>query len=189
MHSRWIAITAVISSISAASDAAPPARGVECAYPGATYTARSAVQSPHVQYRLKIENLPSGTPDSAFAELWRFQMVGRPSGKLMAEIRLHYSCPNGRGACSVWLPSALATEGSLYSEVIRLDRSFTPSKGNATPYAILTPGFAQANWVFTAEQLASPNFALARGELDGPDLSDNIVWVLSACGRRARAGG
>lgn len=57
------------------------------------------------------------------------------------------------------------------------------------PYAILTPGFAQANWLFTAEQLTSPSFVLARGELDGPDLSDSIVWVLSACEHRARAEG
>ncbi len=70
--------------------------------------------------------------------------------------------------------------------MVRLNRDFTPASGDAAPYAIVLPGFAQANWVFSAAQLASPDLTLAPGETDGPDLSGAFVWVLSACGGGGR---
>lgn len=155
-----------------------------CPMIGATYTARSANPSPDLSYRLKIEELPRSAPAAAVATLWRFQTIRRATGKPVSELRMHFSCPNGNGACSVSPPSRPGLGGGVYSEVVQLARDFTPTTYNDTPYAIVLPGFATADWMWTSEGTASPDLTLAPGVFEGPDLSGQQVWLLTGCGNR-----
>lgn len=160
--------------------AVPAGAAPACSPDGARYTARTSAPFTDT-VRLVTEPLPRSAPAAAVATLWRFQLLSR--GRQVGELRMQYGCPNGGGACTVSLPSAPAGPSS---EVVRLNRDFSPVTGDDAPYALVLPGFATASWVWTLDQLKSPDLTLPRGAEDGPDLSDRYVWVLSACGGAAR---
>jgi hypothetical protein len=156
---------------------APPAP-TTCPMIGATYASRPAVADRSLTYRLKVEALPRTAGGAALATLWRFQTL--KGGRQVSELRMHYSCPNGSGLCSITTPNG--REEGRSSDVVPLNRDFSPTIGDDAPAALVLPGFQTANWTFA--DLAAPDLTLARGETEGPDLSGQISWVRVACGRR-----
>ena len=158
-----------------------------CPFVGSTYLAQGTLDQSSLKYRLVVDALPRTAEGSAVATLWRFQTINRQGHKL-SELRMYYSCGNGTGPCSVSPPHRPGPDGGLYSEVVQLNKDFSLATAYRAPYAIILPGFGQADWTFTRRDLSAPDFTFFTPARIAPDLQQRQVWLLSACGGRVRDG-
>lgn len=179
---RYIAAaTSLLATVTASSSDAAKPRPSPCPSLGATYVSRAAPGMDEVFYRLKIESLPKTDDAYWIATRWRIETLAK-NGRKLSELRMQYSCPNGRGPCSVYLPGRCTQDDGYTSEVIKLRRDFTLARGDRAGYALLTPGFAQSFWLFPNDGPATQNLTFFTPEEVRPNLQDHQVWLLVSCG-------
>lgn len=164
------AVLAVLAAV--APRAATAERGASCPLIGAVYAA-----GPH---RLSMELLPPDALGSAIYTLWRFRMSG-PDGVLWSELRMHYSCGNGRAACSIAPASRPDPQGGYVSEVVGLNRDFGLTTGSDAPYAFVLPGFVTIDWRNAAADLVR-DITYAYRRRRAPDFENRVVWRRLRCG-------
>ena len=153
-----------------------------CPWAGSTYAPPPALASGDVTYRLKVELLPDTADSAAVATLWRFQTLDPHTGAKLSELRMYYSCANGRGPCSVSPPHRPGPTGGLYSEVVQLNGDFSLATGDQAPHALILPGFGQDEWTFVRSDLKMQDFTFFTPRFVTPDLENQLVWLISACG-------
>ncbi len=111
-------------------------------------------------------------------------MVDRRTGRLVSELRLTESCPNGKALCSL-TTSASRPDGHQaydpYSDVIFLNGSFVIPLDFTAAYAMVMPGFATYPWPFTMRDVRFGHPKTDRSMI-APKLGDDIVWLRVSCG-------
>jgi hypothetical protein len=131
-------------------------------------------------YRLAVRHLPDSAPDAAFADAWVFQVFDPTGGHLMTEFSMEEGCPNGAGLCRVGVPGS---QDAVSSDVVELTQNFAPAvAAGQAPYAIILPGFAAANWVFTQASPEVRGMRFLTSPPAYPDVSHAVVWVRESCG-------
>ena len=115
-------------------------------------------------------------------------MIDQRTGTKLSELRMHYTCVNGRGPCSVSPPGRPGVDDGYFSEVVHFNKDFTLATGDQAPYALILPGFGQDNWTFSASDMQRPDLTLFTAAKVTPDMQDRQVWLLSACGSRRAPG-
>lgn len=130
--------------------------------------------------RLTMELLPPDALGSAIYTLWRFQARDL-NGTPRSELRMLYSCPNGRGACSISPASRPRPEDGYTSGVVALNRDLSLVSRDDTPYALVLPGFAIIDWTNVATDLAR-DITYADRHPHPPDFDNRVVWRRVRCG-------
>jgi hypothetical protein len=161
------------------------AANAPCGLYGAVYAPRPqpGLKDPDqpALYKLTVQHLPDSAPDAAFADAWVFQMYDPTGTHLMTSFQMEETCPNGGALCHVGVPGTAAT---VSSDVVELTEKFsTAVPAEQAPYAIVLPGFAAANWVFTDASPEVKNMRFSTSTPAYPDLSQAISWVRVSCGR------
>ena len=179
---RYFAATTAIATLVAPANSWGATHQNVCPMIGASYTAHVAGSPGDLTYRLQIDALPKSAPDAAFATLWRFQVVDKHTGTKLSELRMHYSCANGLGPCSVSPPGRPGIDGGYYSEVVQLNKDFTLATSDQAPYALVLPGFGRDNWTFSSSDMTMSDLTLFTAAKVTPDMHNHQTWLLSACG-------
>ncbi|WP_174297687.1 hypothetical protein [Sphingomonas bacterium] len=152
-----------------------------CGANGARYAPRPTPASRDVPYRMTILPPPSGTV--VVAERYRFELLGRRSGRRLSRVDLDLICGMGRAPCAMWQPGKDDADNIFHSVVVRLNADFSPVRDWRAADAIVFAGFSENEW---ATALALHRFAnvryYTRPHVE-PDLSARTVWVRAACGR------
>lgn len=155
-----------------------------CRAVGARYVPRSTVPSPTIRYALTILPLPRGV--AIVAERYRFALFDRRSGRLLSRVDLDTVCGNGRAPCQTWPPGDTGTrqrgDSFFTSTVIRLNADFSPARDWQAAQAILFPAFSENDWATPLTMGHHANVRYFTRPHVVPDLSEQTVWVRTACG-------
>ena len=152
-----------------------------CPKIGSTYRPNPEDWDKHYFYRLRIDSFPPADDGTQFEEIWRFRMFDQRTKKLLSELRLTESCPTGTGLCSIANPVHQRT--GVYSDVIELEKSLRQPVDYTAPSAIVLPGFATQNWLYTKDDVKF-GYISYTGIPVFPDLRSDIIWVRVSCGHR-----
>lgn len=115
------------------------------------------------------------------AERYRFELFGRRTGRRLSSIVLDNVCGTGRAPCATWQPG-MDDEGFFHSTVIRLEGDFSPARDWSAAHAIVFPGFGESDWATPLARHRYPNVRYYGRPHIQPDLSEQLVWVRTACG-------
>ena len=152
-----------------------------CPVIGSTYRPNPEDWDKHFFYRLRIDSFPPAYDGTQFEEIMRFRMFDRHTKKLLSELRLTEGCPTGIGLCRIANPVRQSMD--IYSDVIGLEKSFRQPVGYTAPYAIVLPGFAVQNWIYT-ENDVKLGYLSYTGTPIFPNLRSDIIWVRGSCGHK-----
>ena len=153
-----------------------------CGSNGATYVPRSRTPTSGINYRLTILSPPPGI-SLMIGWRYRFELLSPRNGQRLSRIDLDYICGMGRAPCALW-KSGQQEPDFGYSVITQLGRDLSPTEGNETPAVIIFANFGEYDWTTPLTTQEVPGVRYFTRARVPPDLSDQIVWIRTRCGRK-----